>query len=169
MMDGYSAWRSPPARCPAIGRKCIGLPCWGPGQRLHRLPFQFFFDLCLGPAQDIFVDGFASFWITACGIPSFPAAIFSLADVSLAVRSSFCHVRHLLLDYPHYHTLAGIATGRQESYQKIFISCCSESRFYSYISSALQRGQRPANRPYPRLEPSKILERWAVPAMRCQT
>ena len=36
MMDGYSAWHNPPARCPAIGRRCTGLLWRGPGRNFLR-------------------------------------------------------------------------------------------------------------------------------------
>ncbi len=98
------------------------LTCLGgiEGSPLSDCLLEFCFDLCLGPAQNVLVDGLTGVWIASCGVAAFPAAILSLADVSFSVRSSFRHVRRLLLDYTHYHTPAGIATGRRESYQKIF-------------------------------------------------
>ena len=64
-------------------------------------PLQLFLCLSLGFGQDIFVDGFAGFRVMAGGIPALPPSVFPLADVSLAVGSSFCHVQQLLSDTTH--------------------------------------------------------------------
>ena len=53
--------------------------------------FQFFFDLGLSLTKDIFEDLLAGFGIGSGGKPTFPTAIFPLADVALAVGSALCH------------------------------------------------------------------------------
>ena len=58
--------------------------------------FQFFFDLGLGLAKDILEDLFAGFGVSSGGKPTFPTAVFPLADVALAVGSALCHKYHFL-------------------------------------------------------------------------
>ena len=50
-------------------------------QCCRQLFFAFFLRFC----QHIFVDGLAGFRVVACCIPTLPAAILTLADVTLAV------------------------------------------------------------------------------------
>ena len=52
---------------------------------------QFFLDLCLGLAQDILDDGLAGNRVSSRGVPTFPAAIFSLSQAAFAVCPAFCH------------------------------------------------------------------------------
>ena len=52
---------------------------------------EFFLDLSLRLAEDIFDDGLASFRIVTDCVPALPASVFPLADISLAVCSSLWH------------------------------------------------------------------------------
>jgi hypothetical protein len=42
-------------------------------------------------AENILDDGFAGFWISANRVPSLPASVFALSDISLTVCSSLWH------------------------------------------------------------------------------
>jgi len=53
--------------------------------------FQFFLDFGLRLAEDILDNCFPGFGIVSNGISALPAPIFSLANVTLAVRSSLWH------------------------------------------------------------------------------
>ncbi len=53
-------------------------------------------DFCLGLAEDIFDNSFTGGGIVSGGVAAFPAAIASLADVSFAVCTPFCHQGSLL-------------------------------------------------------------------------
>ena len=57
--------------------------------------FEFFLDLCLGLAQHIFDEPFASFGVVPGGVPTLSPTIFALTDVTLAVGPFLCHGRHL--------------------------------------------------------------------------
>ena len=52
---------------------------------------QFFFDLCLGFAKDILENLLAGDRVMTCGVSTFPAAVFSFANVAFAVCSFLCH------------------------------------------------------------------------------
>jgi len=52
---------------------------------------EFLLNFCLCFAENIFDDGFSGFGITTDCVPALPAAVLSLADVPLAVCSSFRH------------------------------------------------------------------------------
>jgi hypothetical protein len=64
--------------------------------------FQFLFDLRLCFAKDVLADGLTCRWVISCGISALSAAILSLTDAALAVRSLFCHFSALP------HSLAGL-------------------------------------------------------------
>lgn len=53
-------------------------------------------DFCLGLAEDIFDNSFTGGGIVSGGVAAFPAAIASLADVSFAVCTPFCHQGSIL-------------------------------------------------------------------------
>jgi len=65
--------------------------------------FQLALCLCLGPAQDVFVDGLAGLRIVPCSVPALPATVFSLSDVPLSVGAFFCHGIRLLFNDTTYH------------------------------------------------------------------
>ena len=58
-------------------------------------PFQFFLDLCPGLAQDILDDGLACDRISSRGVPTFPAAIFSFANIAFSVCPMLSHISPL--------------------------------------------------------------------------
>jgi len=65
--------------------------------------FQFGLCLCLGPAQDVLVDGFAGFRIVPGGVAALPSTVFSLSDVPLSVGAFLRHGIRLLFNDTTYH------------------------------------------------------------------
>ena len=51
--------------------------------------FEFFLDLGLRLAEDIFDDALSGFLIIARGVAALPASVLSFSDVPFPVRSSF--------------------------------------------------------------------------------
>ena len=59
--------------------------------------------LCLGPAQDVFVDGFARLRIVPGGVAPLPPAILPFSDVALTVGPFLSHSIRLLCNDTTYH------------------------------------------------------------------
>ena len=78
--------------------------------------FQFLLNLGLCFAQHIFEYLLAGSRVMTCCVPSLPATILALADIALAVASSFRHLRSLLISDTHYHRKGKIAI--HEIYQR---------------------------------------------------
>lgn len=57
---------------------------------LDRL-FQLCFHLCLGLAQDAFVDCLSGFRIPPGGVASLPSTIAAFSDIAFTIGSAFCH------------------------------------------------------------------------------
>ena len=82
--------------------------------------FQLFLDFCLCLTEDIFDDGLPRFGIVADCVPALPASVLSLADVPLAVCSSF---RHGISPFRNeqYRNQGNKATRKSNCYQKVII------------------------------------------------
>ena len=50
--------------------------------------FQLCLRLCLGTAQNVFVDGLAGLRVVPCGVPALPSAIFSFSDVGIVKKTA---------------------------------------------------------------------------------
>ena len=100
--------------------------------------FQFFFYFRLRLAEDVFDDGLASFRIVTDCVATLPAAILSLADVPLAVCSSFWHSIDLLCNGKPYRKQQRKATEKRNRYQKVII-CTSAPRrlIFAYCGANL--------------------------------
>ena len=87
---------------------------------------EFLFHFRLRLAEDIFDDGLSGFRIVTDCVPAFPSSILSLADVPLAVCSSF---RHGISPFRNeqYRNQGNKATEKPNCYQKVII-CTSEPR-----------------------------------------
>ena len=88
--------------------------------------FEFFLDLGLRLAEDIFDDGFADFWISANRVPALPTTILAFSDVALAVCSSLWHGISPFRN-EQYRNQGNKSTEKRNRYQKVII-CTSEPR-----------------------------------------
>ena len=79
----------------------IGFPADVQPLTLSHSGYQLFPDLCLGLAQHILDDPLTGLGIVSGGVPSLPAAVFALADISLAVGSFLWHIDRLLSATQH--------------------------------------------------------------------
>ena len=65
--------------------------------------FQLALRLCLGTAQDVFVDGLPGLRVMPCGVAALPSTVFSLSDVPLSVGAFLRHGIRLLFNDTTYH------------------------------------------------------------------
>ena len=82
--------------------------------------FEFFLDLGLRLAEDIFDDAFSTLRVITGGVATLPAAVFPLADVPFPICSSF---RHGISPFRNeqYRNQEGKAIGKPNCYQKVII------------------------------------------------
>jgi len=87
---------------------------------------QLFLDFRLRLTKDVLDDGFSGFRIVTDGVAPLPASVLSLADVPLAVCSSF---RHGISPFRNeqYRNQGNKATRKSNCYQKVII-CTSGPR-----------------------------------------
>ena len=88
--------------------------------------FEFFLDLGLRLAEDIFDDGLSGFRIVTDSVPAFPASILALSDVPFPVCSSLWHGISPFRN-EQYRNQGNKATRKSNCYQKVII-CTSEPR-----------------------------------------
>ena len=65
--------------------------------------FQLGLSLCLGPAQNVFVDRLASFRVAPSGVAPLPATVLPFSDIAFSVGPFLCHGIRLLCNDTTYH------------------------------------------------------------------
>ena len=88
-------------------------------------------DFRLRLSKDVFNDGLSCFWIVTDCVPALPSTVFPLADISLAVCSSFWHGISPFRN-EQYRNQGNKATEKPNCYQKVII-CPSEPRRLIFV------------------------------------